>query len=63
MKLWMASNITNGAWYDVNEINPMTHGRAESGEILRYYDNDKKTLIASYAWDDQYSEYKKQNIL
>lgn len=58
MKLWMASNNSIGSWYDVDEINPMAHGRAENGELLEYYTDDKKTLIAAYGWD--YSKYKKR---
>ncbi len=60
MKLWMASNYTDGAWYDVNAINPMEHGRAENGELLEYYTDDKKTLLAAYGWDSQYRKYRKQ---
>lgn len=36
MKLWIASDYTHGAWYDVDEVKPMAHGRAEAGEILNY---------------------------
>lgn len=58
MKLWMASNNSIGAWYDVDKINPMAHGRAENGELLEYYTDDKKTLIAAYGWG--YGKYKKR---
>lgn len=60
MKLWMASNNSIGTWYDVDEINPMAHGRAENGELLEYYTDDKKTLITAYGWDNQYSKYRKR---
>lgn len=60
MKLWMASNNSIGTWYDIDEINPMAHGRAENGELIEYYTDDKKTLIAAYGWDNQYSKYRKR---
>lgn len=59
MKLWIASDYTYGGWYDVDEIKPMAHGRAEAGEILNYYEDDKTTPVASYYWDAQHSEYRK----
>lgn len=59
MKLWIASNCTDGTWYDVNKINPMAHGRAESGELLEYYTDDKKNLLAAYGWNSQYNKYRK----
>ena len=62
MKLWISSNYTNGAWYNVDKIAPMQHGRAEQGEILHYYTDDKNTIIAAYYWDAQYSKYRKYNV-
>lgn len=43
MKLWMASDNTRGAWYNVDKVDPMSHGRAERGELLNYYEDDKTT--------------------
>lgn len=62
MKLWMASDNTCGAWYNVDKVDPMSHGRAEHGEILNYYKDDKTTLVVSYYWDWQYSEYRKRTF-
>lgn len=62
MKLWMASDNSLGAWYDVDKVDPMHHGRAEHGEILNYYEDDKKTPVASYYWDSQYSKYRKRTF-
>lgn len=62
MKLWMASDYTHGAWYNVEEVKPMAHGRAEAGEILQYYQDDKSTLIAAYYWDNQYCKYRPYNF-
>lgn len=59
MKLWMASDNTHGGWYNVDNVSPMSHGRAEAGEILNYYEDDKTTPVASYYWDDQRREYRK----
>lgn len=60
MKLWMASNNSIGAWYDVDRIDPIEHGRAENGELLEYYTDDKKTLMTAYGWDNQYRKYRKR---
>lgn len=62
MKLWIASNYSTGAWYNVDQIAPMQHGRAEAGEILHYYADDKTTIIAAYFWDSQYSKYRKYTV-
>lgn len=62
MKLWMASDNTRGAWHNVDKVDPMSHGRAERGEILNYYEDDKTTPVASYYWDWQYSEYRKRTF-
>lgn len=59
MKLWKASDYTVGAWYNVDKIAPMEHGRAETGEILRYYQDNKTDLITAYYWDDRRTEYRK----
>lgn len=59
MKLYMASNDSIGAWYNVDSINPMIHGKAESGEILHYYDDGKQDIIVAYYWDSRYSLYRK----
>lgn len=62
MKLWISSDSTLGAWYDVSAIDPDHHGRGESGEILRYYADNKTDLIAAYYWDQAKSKYRKQNL-
>ena len=62
MKLWMASDSSVGAWYDVSTIDPDHHGRGESGEILRYYANNKTDLIDAYYWDQIKSKYRKHNL-
>lgn len=59
MKLWIASDYSYGAWHDVDEVKPMAHGRAEAGEILDYYEDDKTTQIATYYWDDLRRKYHK----
>ena len=62
MKLWMASDSSVGAWYNVDSIDPAKHGRAESGEILHYYDDSKEHIIAAYYWDSIYVVYRKYNV-
>lgn len=47
MKLWIASDYTHGAWYDMGEVNLMAHGRAEAGETLNYYQDNKTIQVVS----------------